>query len=116
MAIFPANPSSPSQIYDCAHSELAGYRCSFSDPNASMASLTADLKKLGKTTCVVSSARFVGVTTDKTGYVEVGCADGNPGFMIEYATTPVAPKSADGCAFARDILGGCKLPGNSKKG
>jgi hypothetical protein len=116
VAVFPANPSDPSQIYDCAHSELAGYRCSFSDPNASMASLTADLKKLGKTTCVVSSSRFVGVTTDKTGYVEVGCADGNPGFMIEYATTPVAPKAADGCAFAKDILGGCKLPNNSKKG
>ncbi len=52
VAIFPASTTEKAQIYDCAHSEIAGYRCSFTKPDAASPSLTADLNKLGKSSCV----------------------------------------------------------------
>lgn len=115
VAIFPASTTEKAQIYDCAHSEIAGYRCSFTKPEAAAPAMTADLNKLGKTSCVVSGSRFVGKTTDNVAYIEVSCADGNPGFMVSYGPgTPPAPKDALGCAAARDIAGGCQMPQNQK--
>jgi len=117
VAIFPSSPSEKAQIYDCAHSEIAGYRCSFTKPDAALASLTADLNKLGKTSCTVSGSRFIAKTVDNEGFVEVACSDGNPGFVIAYtAGPPLAPKEATGCSFAKGILGGCQMPENHKKG
>ncbi|MBS0410528.1 MAG: hypothetical protein JSR86_11480 [Proteobacteria bacterium] len=106
---------STGQVFDCAHAEIEGYRCSNTKPELTYPTLTADLKKLNKPSCVVSSARTVGVTAEKHGYIEVGCADGLPGFMIEYSVTPLAPLNVLGCAQATGIAGGCKLPGNTKK-
>jgi hypothetical protein len=115
VAIFPASTAEKAQIYDCAHSEIAGYRCSFTKPDAAVASLTADLNKLGKTSCVVSATRFMAKTTDGQGFVEVACADGNPGFVISYTVgPPVVPKEALGCAAAKGILGGCQMAENNK--
>jgi|HubBroStandDraft_5_1064220.scaffolds.fasta_scaffold51089_2 hypothetical protein len=117
VAIFPASSSEKAQIYDCAHSEIAGYRCSFTKPDASFAALTADLNKAGKSSCVVSGSRFIGKTTDGTAYLETACADGNPGFIISYSPgPPFVPKEAIGCAFAKGIAGGCQLPTNQKHG
>jgi hypothetical protein len=117
VAIFPASSSEKAQVYDCAHSEIAGYRCSFTKADAALASLTADLNKLGKSSCVVSGTRFIAKTTDGQGFVEVACADGNPGFVISYTVgPPVVPKEALGCAAAKGILGGCQMPENTKHG
>lgn len=99
-------------VYDCAHSELMGFRCTMSKPDAAYPKLTADLKSLGKASCVVSESRVVGVSAEKHGYIEVGCADGLPGFMIEYALAPLTPKTALVCAQAKGISGGCTLPHN----
>ena len=33
--------------------------------------------------------------------------------MIEYSQNPLTAKEAIGCAFAKQIAGGCKLPGNT---
>ena len=107
--------SGPSTVYDCAHSEIVGYRCSLTKPDAAYASLTKDLSGLGKTSCVVSAARMVGVTADKHAYVEVGCADGLQGYMIEYTPNPIVAKSTIICNDAKGIAGGCTLPGNTKK-
>ncbi|MEJ0065572.1 MAG: hypothetical protein WDM85_09075 [Caulobacteraceae bacterium] len=115
VAIFPASSGEKAQFYDCAHAEIEGYRCSFTSADAAVATLTADLNKLGKTSCVVSGSRFMAKTADGQGFVEVLCADGNPGFVISYvAGPPLAPKEALGCAAARDILGGCQMPQNTK--
>jgi hypothetical protein len=115
VAIFPADQSQKAQIYDCAHSEVEGYRCSFTQADAALATLTADLNKLGKSSCVVSGSRFIAKTTDNQGFVEVACADGNPGFIISYnAGPPLTPKEATGCVFAKGILGGCQMPQNQK--
>jgi hypothetical protein len=115
VAIFPASTSEKAQIYDCAHSEMAGYRCSFTKPDVAMPSLTADLNKLGKTSCVVSGSRFVGKSSDNISYLEVTCSDGNPGFIIAYSPgPPLTPKEATGCAFAKGIAGGCQMAQNEK--
>ncbi|HZZ90896.1 MAG TPA: hypothetical protein VFE13_21410 [Caulobacteraceae bacterium] len=114
IGIFPASASEKAQILDCAHSELAGYRCSFTKPDASLPLLTADLKKLGKTSCVVSGERAVGVTADKVGYIEVACADGNAGYLIAYTMPALNPKEAIVCTLAKEVVGGCQLPGNKK--
>lgn len=115
IGIFPASSSEPAEILDCAHSELRSYRCSLSKPSAAVASLTAELHALGKMTCEVSSARVVGVTTDKRGYIEVACSDGLPGYMIEYTVNPIKATTTIVCAEAKGIAGGCTLPTNVKK-
>jgi hypothetical protein len=114
VAVFPVSGGGAGVVYDCAHSELMAFRCSLTKPTAAYAKLTADLRTLGKATCVVSESRVVGVTNDKRGYIEVGCADGLPGYMIEYTMSPLAPKSTLVCAEAQGISGGCTLPHNKK--
>ena len=47
VAIFPA--SGVGHAYDCAHSELIGYRCSLTKAPAAYDKLTGDLRGLGKT-------------------------------------------------------------------
>jgi hypothetical protein len=114
IALFPVSGGAGGEVYDCAHSELLSFRCSLTKPDAAFPKLTADLKGLGKATCQVSESRVVGVTADKRGYIEVGCADGLPGYMIEYSMSPIAAKSTIVCAEAQGISGGCKLPHNKK--
>ncbi len=115
IAIFPATASEKATVYDCAHSELVGYRCSLSRPAASYDKLTAELANFGKKSCTVSNARNVGITADGRGYTEVGCADGLQGYMIEYTVKPLAMKSVIICSEAKGIAGGCTLPGNTPK-
>jgi hypothetical protein len=116
VAIFAAASSSETgQILPCGRSELAGYRCSLTPQTAAYAALTDDLRKLGKTSCTVSGSRIVGVTPDKKGFIEVACADGNPGFMIAYTVTPLVPTDVTACTIARNIAGGCTLAGNQPR-
>jgi hypothetical protein len=116
IGIFPADSSKPSQILDCAHSELVGYRCTFTKASDAYPRLTDDLKKLGKASCVVSGERIAGTTKDSVGYIEVACADGNPGYLVAYALPAMTPKEATACSFAKDLGGGCQMPENNKKG
>ncbi|MGA0608170.1 hypothetical protein ACO2Q0_19435 [Phenylobacterium sp. VNQ135] len=98
-----------SQVLDCGRAPVAGYKCSLSK-DAGYANLTADLKKFNFNSCDVSESRVVGKSEKGTTYVEVACADGLKGYMIEYQSTPkVQAVNALGCAFA----GNCKLKGNT---
>lgn len=112
IAVFKANSA---EIYDCARSELMGRRCSFTHADADNDHLTADLKTKGKTECVVSSSRAIGMTTDQHGYVEVACADGLPGWVIEYTFHPQQVVAVLNCGLAAGIGSGCQLPTNKKK-
>lgn len=106
IGIFPATGAG--QVYDCAHAVLLGVSCRLTK-GVSYASLTADLHKFNVKTCEVSNTRLMGETPKKTLMVEVACADGLKGYVLEYKTTPsITAVGATGCAFA----GGCKLPGN----
>jgi hypothetical protein len=118
VAIFPASSSAgqKAEVYDCAHSEVAGYRCGFTKPDAALPTLTADLRTLNKTSCVVSGEHFIARTTTNQGFIEVACSDGAPGYIIEYTSQPLAPTRATPCVQAQDIEGGCTMPANGKKG
>jgi hypothetical protein len=106
IGFFPA--TGPGQVLDCGRALAKGYKCSLTK-DGGFASLTQDLKKFGKSTCTVSNARVGGKTPKGTVMVEVACADGLKGYMIEYNTAPtVTAVGAQGCAFS----GGCQLPGN----
>lgn len=104
IGLFPA--SGKGEVLDCGHALVAGYKCSLGKPN--YAALTADLQKYNAKSCSVSNARPAAKTTKGTILVEVACADGLPGYMIEYSASPVAAIAATGCRLA----GGCQLPGN----
>ncbi len=115
VAEFAVAAGGSSTVFDCAHSELVGFRCAFTKPSAAYGNLTAELKKLGKSTCTVSNSRVLGVTADsRGGDIEVACADGLPGFVIEYTLNPFAAKSVLPCSQAGGINGGCQLPGNKR--
>jgi hypothetical protein len=119
IALFPPDASQSSAVYGCAYAEVFGYRCTLTKKDAAFDVLTADLKKLGKTSCTVSEARGVGVNAaEKKAFVEVGCSDGLPGYMVEYTVSPPSPFVASStivCSQASEIGGGCNLPGNGKK-
>jgi len=102
-------PSDKPVVYDCARSVIAGYRCSFTKQEAGYKLMTADLKSLGKNECEVSNTRAVGKTTKGTTMMEVACADGLKGYILEYTAEPLKAVGVMGCAFTKD----CKLPGNS---
>ena len=114
VGVFPASSSQTADIYDCAHSELKSFRCSLNKPAGSYPKLTADLQAVGKTSCTVSEARTIGVSADQQGFIEVGCSDGLPGFVIQYSMSPIKPTKAILCAEASGINGGCTLPHNKK--
>jgi hypothetical protein len=96
-------------VYDCGHALVAGYKCGMNKPESANAALTADLRKFDQKTCTVSDSRLAGKTSKGTYLMEVACADGFKGYMIEYKDSPVTAVGATGCAFA----GGCKLKGNT---
>jgi len=103
-------------VYDCVASELNGYRCSFTKADAVYPRLTADLKGLGKGSCVVSGSRVIGQTPTQ-GFVEVACSDGLPGWVMAYPLGASAAKPAEllSCLQAKGVGGGCKLPTNTTK-
>ncbi len=107
----PTDSSRKEVFYNCAHSELAGFRCTFTKPDAALPSLTADLQAMHKESCTVSGERVMGSQANM-GYIEVACADGNPGFIIQYDTTSMKPVAATSCPLAKDIGGGCQMPQN----
>jgi hypothetical protein len=104
VGIFPA--SGKGEVLDCAHGMIAGYRCGPGklkyDP------VTADLKKLGKPDCTVSEMAVRGKTAAGVTQVEVACADGLPGYLMQYAT-PSSATEAVGCRLTQ-----CTLPANKK--
>jgi len=104
VGIFPA--SGKGQVLDCGHALVAGYKCSLG--KVDYAPLTADLQKYNAKSCTVSDARPAAKTTKGTVLLEVACADGLPGYMVEYQPNPVSAVGATGCRFA----GNCQLKGN----
>ncbi|HEY3949483.1 hypothetical protein [Phenylobacterium sp.] len=107
IGMFPA--TGKGTVLDCGHALLAGFKCSLG--KADYAGLTADLKKFNKNDCAVSQTGSPLKAPDGTLRLEVACADGLPGYVINY-TDPNTPKEAIACAFA----GNCTLPTNKKKG
>ncbi|MDP1739343.1 MAG: hypothetical protein Q8L23_18110 [Caulobacter sp.] len=114
VAVFDAE--GPGRVYNCILAEVQGYRCTFSPKEAAMPKLSADLKGLGKGSCVVSDARVIGKSDAGDGYVEVACADGLPGWVMVYPTSTNSPKEVLSCRQASSVGGGCKLATNKTSG
>lgn len=112
IGIFPAKGAAT--IYDCGRAELVGFRCALTKGPQNLAKLTDDLKALGKNSCTVADQRVVGKLSTGNVIMEVSCSDGLAGYMVEYTTTPVAPKAATVCTMAKSMAGGCKIPANVK--
>ena len=74
--------------------------------------MTADLKSMGKSTCTVSEARPIGRTSAGDGYLEVGCSDGLPGWVLVYAAGSTKPREVLSCKQAAGVGGGCKIANN----
>ena len=118
VGFFPATNAKP-QVLDCLRAEAEGYRCSFTPTSALFPRLSAALKAKNRGSCVVSEARpfAVGTSKDSTGkddFVEVGCADGGPGLVLDYYFGSQAPNELLNCAEVAKMNGGCQLPGNKK--
>lgn len=113
VGIFPS--SGAPLVYDCLRAQNQGYRCSMSPEDAVYSKLSAQLKAKNKPSCIVSGARPFGRTTT-TDLIEVACADGGPGWVLEYAHASTEPSGLLNCAQAASIGGeGCQLPTNRKK-
>jgi len=106
----------PARIFNCAAAETSGYRCNLTKPDAAFARLTAAVKQKRPTsTCQVSAAKFLGVTPD-SGYVEVACADREPGYVLQYAKATGAPTDVIYCSQLSPQRGvACGLPTNLRK-
>ena len=119
VGFFPGASAAKPQVLNCLRAEAEGYRCSFTPTSALYTSLTDQLKAKGKTSCVVSNARpfAVGTTAGSAGkddFVEVGCADGGPGLVLDYYYGSSQPNELLNCAQVANMSGGCQLPGNKK--
>jgi hypothetical protein len=112
VAVFDADGNG--KVLNCVLSLLDGRKCSFSDAAAAYPAVTADLKAMGKTTCTVSEARPIGRTATGDGYLEVGCSDGLPGWVMIYAAGTSKPKEVLSCKQAAGVGGGCKIANNLK--
>lgn len=113
IGIFPANGGP--RVYDCLRAQNQGYRCSMSPETALYAKLSAQLRAKNKPSCVVSGARPLGHTSS-TDLIEVACADGGPGWVLEYPTASTEPSTLLNCAQAAAAGGGgCQLPSNRKR-
>ena len=112
VGIFPA--SGTPRVLDCIRSQTEGYHCTYTKDDAVYKALYAQLTAKGKPSCVVSGARGLGRTKEGEEFVEVACADGGPGWVLDYPVGADQPGSLMNCAQAASI-GGCQLPTNVKK-
>lgn len=106
----------PAQVFNCAAAETTGYVCRLTKADAAYGRLTAAVKAAHPTSaCQVAASRFLGVSPDG-GYVEVACADGAPGYVLQYAKASGAATAAIYCTQLRPELGvTCGLPGNARR-
>jgi hypothetical protein len=111
VGIFPA--SGNARVLDCIRAQIEGYRCSFTQESALYPALYAQLQAKGKSSCQVNGARPVGRTKEGEEFVEVACADGGPGWVLDYPPNAATPSTLLNCAQAAGV-GGCQLPTNVK--
>jgi hypothetical protein len=105
VGVFPVGGKG--EVYDCGRAMIAGYKCG--PGKAKYDSLTADLRTLGKTECVVSDVALRAKSDKGQPQIEVACTDGKPGYLVQYEN-PNKPVEALGCR-----LTGCTLPTNRPK-
>lgn len=111
VGVFPVKGSP--HVWDCLRSETEGYKCSYTDYTGIYPRLSAQLRAKNKGSCVVNGARPYGRTTTGMELIEVSCADGGPGWVIQYNQNSDVPSDLLNCAAAAAAGGGgCQMPTN----
>jgi hypothetical protein len=111
VGVFPVKGGA--HVWDCLRSETEGYKCSYTDASGLYPKLSAQLKAKNKGSCAVNGARAYGRTSTSSALIEVACADGGPGWVIEYPQGSDVPADLLNCAqAAQSGGGGCQLPTN----
>ena len=113
VGIFPGH--GPAHVYDCLRAQDEGYKCSYTPIEALYPHLNAELKAKNKGGCVVASARPFAHGDDGSDFVEVGCADGGPGWVLVYPAGASSPSELRNCVEVANLAGGCQIPTNRKK-
>jgi hypothetical protein len=116
VAEFPADASIKPVFADCVRSPAKfgdAATCQLSSPSAIYAKFTAGLVAHGRTSCKVSGARDLG-TASGDDFIETACADGAPGWVIEFTPTDQV-KSLLSCGQAKSGGLVCTLPTNVGK-
>ena len=115
VALFPG--TGRPQVWDCLRAQVEGYACSFSSESDVYGKLTTRLKAKGAN-CVVNDARPYGRTSEGADLIEVACADGGPGWVLEYPPHVADPIGAlRNCVQAAASGGsGCQLAANKAHG
>jgi hypothetical protein len=115
VAVFPT--TGRPEVWDCVRAQAEGYGCAFSPSALVYGKLTGALKTKGAS-CAVSDARPYGRTKEGAALVEVSCADGGPGWVLEYPPHAKEPAGAlRTCAqAAASGGGGCQLAANKAHG
>jgi hypothetical protein len=104
-------------VWDCLRAQAEGYTCTLSSLSDAYGKLTSQLKARGAS-CVVDDARPYGRTGEGGDLVEVACADGAPGWVLEYPAHVAEPVGAlRNCTQAAASGGdGCQLAANKAHG
>jgi hypothetical protein len=112
VGVFPAKGQP--QVWDCLIAGAEGYNCSLtSDVSPLYSKLSNSLKAKGKGSCVVSGARPYAKLSNGDDLIEVACADGGPGWVVQYSQASTVPTDLLNCVQAAKLGGGgCQLPTN----
>jgi len=115
VALFPS--TGRPEVWDCLRAQAEGYTCTFSSGSNIYGKLTGQLKAKGAS-CIVNDARAYGRTSAGADLIEVSCADGGPGWVLEYPPHVAEPAGAlRNCAQAAASGGtGCQLAANKAHG
>jgi hypothetical protein len=113
VGIFPA--SGPPVVYDCLRAMNRGIpACQYTPTSALFSTLTAQLKAKKSSSCVVSDARAM--KAPGRDLVEVACADGNPGYVLDYPGDSAGPPSLTNCVQIKAVPGAvCQFASNKQK-
>ncbi len=115
VALFPADSKIKATFTDCVRSAKYGdsATCQLSSPTPVYAKFTAGLAAHGRTSCKVSGARYIGSAGGED-FIETACADGGPGWVIEFTPTDQV-KTLLSCGQAKAQGLTCTLPTNVGK-
>jgi hypothetical protein len=115
VALFPVDSKMKATFTDCVRASKYGEAaaCQLSSPSLVYAKFSAGLAARGRASCKVSGARYIGSAAGED-YIETACADGGPGWVIEFTPTDEV-KSLLSCGQAKAAGLTCTLPTNVGK-
>jgi hypothetical protein len=92
---------------NCLHGSES-VQCTYVTKDQALAQITKMAAPANKPTCQINAARYMGTSTTKTDFYEIGCVDGKSGYVLEVDASGKFLKTIN-CAIATGIGGGCQL-------